>query len=153
LTPGVRAASEKEPVVDHASTTWVGLDAHKKFIQVAMRRPGEELEDWRVPYTAKDVQKLARKLTRKAPGEVRCCYEAGPVGFTLQRRLEATNGRAGLSCVVIAPTLIPKKPRQLMSYLGLTPSEHSSAGNTKRGGITKLGLRSRGVEAPRGRRP
>jgi len=30
-------------------------------------------------------------------------------------------------------------PRQLMSYLGLTPSEHSSGGKTKRGAITKAG--------------
>lgn len=96
--------------MDHATTTWVGLDAHKKFIQVAMLRPSGELDEWRVPYTTKDVQKLARKLTRKAPGEVRCCYEAGPVGFTLKRRLEDAKGKAGLSCAVIAPTLIPKKP-------------------------------------------
>jgi len=100
----------REPVVDHATTTWVGLDAHKKFIQVAMRRPGEDLQEWRVPYTVKDVQKLARKRTRKAPGAVCCCYEAGPLGFTLQRRLEAAKGKAGLSCAVIAPSLIPKKP-------------------------------------------
>lgn len=32
-------------------------------------------------------------------------------------------------------------PRQLMSYLGLTPSEHSSGGKTYRGGITKTGNR------------
>ena len=30
-------------------------------------------------------------------------------------------------------------PRYLMSYLGLTPSEHSSGGHTKRGSITKAG--------------
>lgn len=30
-------------------------------------------------------------------------------------------------------------PRQLMSYLGLTPSEHSSGKRTQRGGITKAG--------------
>lgn len=96
--------------MDHATTTWVGLDAHKKFIQVAMQRPGEPLSEWRVPYTVKDVQKLARKLTRRAPGEVRCCYEAGPLGFTLQRRLEEAKGKAGLSCAVIAPSLIPTKP-------------------------------------------
>jgi transposase len=29
--------------------------------------------------------------------------------------------------------------RELMSYLGLTPSEHSSGGRTRRGGITKTG--------------
>jgi transposase len=30
-------------------------------------------------------------------------------------------------------------PRQLMAYLGLVPSEHSSGGHTRRGGITKTG--------------
>ena len=30
-------------------------------------------------------------------------------------------------------------PRQLMGYLGLVPSEHSSSGKAKRGGITKTG--------------
>ena len=30
-------------------------------------------------------------------------------------------------------------PRQLMAYLGLVPSEHSSGGRTRRGGITKTG--------------
>lgn len=32
-----------------------------------------------------------------------------------------------------------RKPRQLMSYLGLTPSERSSGESTRRGGITKTG--------------
>lgn len=31
------------------------------------------------------------------------------------------------------------KPSQLMAYLGLVPSEHSSGGKTRRGGITKTG--------------
>ena len=30
-------------------------------------------------------------------------------------------------------------PRQLMAYLGLVPSEHSSGGSVRRGGITKAG--------------
>lgn len=30
-------------------------------------------------------------------------------------------------------------PRQLMAYLGLTPSEHSSGATVRRGGITKTG--------------
>lgn len=32
-----------------------------------------------------------------------------------------------------------ESPRQLMGYLGLVPSEHSSGGKAKRGGITKTG--------------
>ncbi len=95
-----------------ATTTWVGLDAHKRFIQVAMQRPGSDVVEWRVPYTAKDVDKLGRKLLRGSPGPVRCCYEAGPLGFTLQRRLHQAGAKRGLSCAVIAPSLIPKKPGQ-----------------------------------------
>ena len=34
-----------------------------------------------------------------------------------------------------------KSPTQLMSYLGLTPSEHSSGERQRRGGITKTGNR------------
>jgi transposase len=30
-------------------------------------------------------------------------------------------------------------PRQLMAYLGLVPSEHSSGAGVKRGGLTKAG--------------
>src|SRR6202049_1689506 len=33
-------------------------------------------------------------------------------------------------------------PRQLMAYLGLVPSEHSSGSSVKRGGITKAGNRA-----------
>jgi transposase len=32
-----------------------------------------------------------------------------------------------------------ENPRQLMAYLGLTPSEHSSGATVRRGGITKAG--------------
>lgn len=91
------------------ATTWVGLDAHKKFIQIAMRLPGEQdLIEWRIPNTEKHIQKLARKLLKKAPGPIECAYEAGPCGFPLQRQLEAADER--ISCKVIAPALIPRKP-------------------------------------------
>src|SRR5258708_22215511 len=33
-------------------------------------------------------------------------------------------------------------PRQLMAYLGLTPSEYSSGSSVRRGGITKAGNRA-----------
>ena len=88
--------------------TWVGMDAHKKFINVAVKLPeGEELVEWRTPNEPQQVRRLARKLVRMAPGEVRCCYEAGPCGFALMRQLE---GAARLVCEVVAPSLIPRKP-------------------------------------------
>ena len=54
----------------------------------------------------KAIERLHRKLERDAPGLVRVCYEAGPCGYALQRQL--TKGR--VSCVVIAPALMPRKP-------------------------------------------
>ena len=35
-----------------------------------------------------------------------CCYDAGPYGFALMRDLASM----GISCKVIAPSLIPKQP-------------------------------------------
>jgi transposase len=52
------------------------------------------------------VRRLAKRLKESGSGGVRCCYEAGPTGYTLQRQLEA----AGISCIVVAPSLIPVKP-------------------------------------------
>jgi transposase len=57
--------------------------------------------------------------------------------------LQALRGMA----LVVAATLIAElgditrfaNPRQLMSYLGLVPSEHSSGGTRRQGGITKAG--------------
>jgi transposase len=87
-------------------TTWVGLDAHKETIQVAMLLPGRDAPvEWRIANEPAAVKRLARKLERAAPGDVRSCYEAGVCGYTLQRQLEA----AKVPCTVIAPALIPRK--------------------------------------------
>jgi transposase len=59
------------------------------------------------------------------------------------RALQALRGMA----LVTAATLIAElgditrftNPRQLMAYLGLVPSEHSSGGTRRQGGITKAG--------------
>jgi transposase len=49
---------------------------------------------------------LVRKLERDAPGPVQMCYEAGPCGYALQRQVTTPR----VSCQVIAPALIPRKP-------------------------------------------
>ena len=46
------------------------------------------------------------KLERDAPGAVRACYETGPCGCVLQRRMTT----ARLSCEVIARAFVPCKP-------------------------------------------
>jgi transposase len=87
--------------------TWVGMDAHKNSIQVAAWLPEQAAPvEWREDTTPEAIRRLARRLQRLAPGEVRACYEAGPTGYGLQRMLE----HAGVICEVVAPSLTPVKP-------------------------------------------
>src|SRR6516165_2105363 len=51
--------------------------------------------------TAKLVRKLAAKYER-----LTFCYEAGPTGYGLYRQIKSL----GHECIVVAPSLIPKKP-------------------------------------------
>jgi transposase len=57
--------------------------------------------------------------------------------------LQAMRGIAFLSAVVLAAEIGDFRrfanPRQLMAWLGLVPSEHSSGAKVERGGITKAG--------------
>jgi hypothetical protein len=83
------------------------MDAHKESIKVAALVPEHpEPVEWTENTTPEAIRRLGRKLQRLAPGEVRCCYEAGPTGYGLQRILEA----AGVICEVVAPSLTPVKP-------------------------------------------
>ena len=66
------------------TTTYVGMDAHKDSIFVAMLRPGEAPVEWQLRNEPAAVRRLMRKLQREAPGPLACCYEAGPCGDTLQ---------------------------------------------------------------------
>jgi len=61
----------------------------------------------------------------------------------LVKALQAMRGVALMIAVTVVAELGDLKrfdsPRQLMSYLGLVPSEHSSGGTRRTGGITKAG--------------
>ena len=67
-------------------------------------------------------------------------------GWRLAPMVKALQTTRGVS-LIVAVTLLSelgdlsrfKKPSQLMAYLGLIPSEHSSGPNIKKGGITKTG--------------
>ena len=54
--------------------------------------------------TPNDWGLLLKRLTRLGPkSQLRCCYEAGPCGYGLYRKMKD----AGIACVVIAPSLVP----------------------------------------------
>lgn len=91
----------------NSTTLFVGLDVHKDSIAVAyaLSNPGSDAEFVGPIGTRQcDIDKLVRRLQSKAPNLV-FAYEAGPCGYWLYRYL--TN--KGLTCFVVAPSLIPKK--------------------------------------------
>jgi len=87
---------------------YVGLDTSKLKISVALAeagRGGEVRFLGDIDATPDAVERLVRKLA-KQHGRLAFAYEAGPTGYGLQRQITAL----GQDCVVVAPSLIPKRP-------------------------------------------
>jgi len=85
---------------------FVGLDVHKAEISVGTAKAdrGEAGYYGTIENKPHAYLKLAKKLS-KSGEEILFCYEAGPCGYDIYRQLT----KAGYDCVVIAPSLIPKK--------------------------------------------
>jgi transposase len=87
--------------------TYVGMDTHKKQHKIAIHFAGqEEIGEFTIKNTVGDIKKMVKKINKQAHGHVEFCYEAGICGFTLKRRIEDL----GCKCMVIAPSLVPRKP-------------------------------------------
>ena len=87
--------------------TYVGLDVHKETIAVAVADGGARgaARDYgQIANTPAALKRLVSKLQNDGR-ELRFCYEAGPCGYGIQRQLSA----AGHACVVVAPSLIPRR--------------------------------------------
>jgi len=84
---------------------FIGLDVHKDSITIAVADQDGSAPEVvaTVPHELRAVLKQLKKLA--APAQLRCCYEAGPTGFGLYRALN----EAGVECVVVAPSLVPKQ--------------------------------------------
>jgi transposase len=92
--------------MEHDSTVYVGLDVHKESITVAYATGMGEVEPLvKIGTTRTDIDRLCKRLQSKARC-VHVVYEAGPCGYGLYRQLAGK----GISCMVCAPSLIPKKP-------------------------------------------
>ena len=91
----------------HTTTLFVGLDVHKDSISVATcgdRRSDEPVFVGPIGTRQCDIDKLLRRLQGKGSRLV-FAYEAGPCGYVLHRYLTSK----GLECLVVAPSLIPRK--------------------------------------------
>ena len=87
--------------------TFVGLDAHKATVCLALAESGRDGEVRQVGVFENRPDVLSKMVTRlgKNGRRLSFCYEAGPCGYGLHRLLRG----AGHECVVVAPSLIPMK--------------------------------------------
>src|SRR5437016_7397215 len=91
----------------NGSTLRVGLDVHKESIAVAYagKEGTEPVYVGEIGTRQGDIDAMIRKLQSKG-AELVFVYEAGPCGYWLYRYLT----RKGLTCFVVAPSLIPRRP-------------------------------------------
>lgn len=90
------------------SEVFVGLDTSKLRNAVAIAdagRNGEVRYLGEIDNTEAATRKLVRKLAASR-ARLTFCYEAGPTGYGLHRLIKSL----GHECIVVAPSLIPKKP-------------------------------------------
>ncbi len=89
------------------TTKYIGLDVHKETIAVAVAEDGGAREVrflGTIPNTPEAIGRLVSKLAE--PGiELEFCYEAGCLGYGVQRQLT----KLGARCIVVAPSMIPRK--------------------------------------------
>ena len=87
---------------------FVGLDVSKETISVGVA-PGDAREagDYfgTIEHRPAALSSLCKALSRDG-SHLHFCYEAGPFGYALYRRLREW----GHACDVVAPSLIPKRP-------------------------------------------
>lgn len=90
---------------------YIGIDAHKESNELASAFTGRANAEL-IGKVSADLNRTItaiRKFQKKhglAKEQIHICYEAGPTGFVLARRLI----HLGYDCIVVAPSKIPEKP-------------------------------------------
>jgi transposase len=87
---------------------FVGIDVAKLRNAVTIADPGRDDDVWyfgEVDASEDSMRRLIKKPAAKHE-RLHFCYEAGPTGYGLHRLIT----EMGHACIVVAPSLIPKKP-------------------------------------------
>src|SRR5512134_3854238 len=103
-----RASSHRGRAMSGDGEAFVAFDTSKEKNAVAIAvgdRTGEVRYLGEIGNTPEATRKLVTKLAAKY-GRLHFCYEAGPTGYGLHRQIVAL----GHPCMVVAPSLIPKRP-------------------------------------------
>src|SRR6195256_3380036 len=94
--------------MEHNSEAFIGIDTSKLKNAIAIAESGRDGEVrylGEIETTDAATRKLVKKLATKYR-HLTFCYEAGPTGYGLYRLLKSL----GHECLVVAPSLVPKKP-------------------------------------------
>lgn len=87
------------------STPLIAFDQHAATTVAAVLLPGQRTPALHtLSSDSPTILRFVKRIVRET-GPARCCYEAGPCGFELQRAMTAE----GIACEVIAPALIPRR--------------------------------------------
>lgn len=91
------------------TTLYVGLDTGKNALDVAIAEPlpGGEVRYWgSIANEPAALDRLVKQL-HKSACRLEFCYEAGPCGYGIYRRL---NAKPDVTCHVAAPSMMPRRP-------------------------------------------
>ena len=94
--------------MDHSTEVFVGIDVAKERNAVAVadgERGGEVRFLGEVDASQESMRRLVKRIAAKH-AQAHFCYEAGPTGYGLHRLITSM----GHPCIVVAPSLIPRKP-------------------------------------------
>jgi len=94
--------------VEHYTQAFIGIDVAKLRNAIAIaegERGGEVRFVGEVDASDDSMRRIIRRIAAKYD-RVHFCYEAGPTGYGLHRLIMAL----GFDCMVVAPSLIPRKP-------------------------------------------
>ncbi len=101
---------KKETKATTSQTYYIGLDVHKNSVSVGYAGGAGGVPEYygKLGGSNQAVERGLLRLRKKlgaGKDDLRICYEAGPTGFVLARRLL----QLGYDAIVVAPSKIPRK--------------------------------------------